>query len=394
MTALEEYRRRLEPRLPWIRDIALLAATIFVLVGRFVQAGDHSAQAFWLSAISVAAAMTLWWRRRYPIAITCLGILVCALSGSNLMMLIAICTLAVRRRDRWLWILAVAGALTDATSTFFRRPGEDYPTALGSTLFAVAAFAVLGAYIGLRRAYLDGLHDRVRQAEAEREARAAQARLAERSRIAREMHDVVAHKVSLIALHAGALQLTRAPDADRVQRSATLIADTARGALEDLRGVLGVLRDSSDEPAPEPPQPLLRDIPALIAASRAAGVPIVEDIRADLERPAPSVLAHAAFRVTQEALTNIHKHAAGAATTIAIHGAPGDRLSIEIVNAAAPAESSATTPLDGSGTGLEGLRERVTVAAGTFEHGPTADGGFRVFASSPWPNGQPDSPSN
>ncbi|WP_051636861.1 sensor histidine kinase [Rhodococcus sp. UNC363MFTsu5.1] len=393
MIVLEEYRRKLGPRLPRIRDIALAAATVVVLVGRFVQSDDHSAQAIWLLAISVTGATTLWWRRRYPIAITCVGILVCALSGSNLMMLIAICTLAVRRRDRWLWILAVVGALTDATSVVLRRAGEDYPTALGSTLFAVAAFAVLGAYIGLRRAYLDGLHDRVRQAEAEREARAAQARLAERSRIAREMHDVVAHKVTLIALHAGALQLAREPDADRVHRSAVLIADTARGALQDLRGVLGVLRDTSDDPEPEPPQPLLRDIPALIAASRAAGIPIVEDIRADLDHPAPSVLAHAAYRVTQEALTNIHKHAAGAATRITIHGAPCHRLTVEIVNAAPP-QSSATRSMGGSGTGLEGLSERVEVAEGTFEHGPTSDGGFRVFASSPWPGGQPDSPSS
>ncbi|MDH6676161.1 signal transduction histidine kinase [Rhodococcus sp. LBL1] len=393
MNVLERYQVRLAPLLPRIRDITLILTTTTILVGRFVVSGDHPVLGFWATSVSVVAATTLWWRRQYPIAIACVGVLVCAVSGSNVMMMLAICTLAVRRHDRWLWAVAAIGVLTNATSGFLRAGTDSYLSYLGSSLFSVFTYVVLGAYIGLRRKHLEGLHERVRHAEAEREVRAAQARLAERSRIAREMHDVVAHKVSLIALHAGALQVTAAPDAARVHRSAELIADTARAALTDLRSVLGVLRDSSDEDHPDPPQPRLVDLPALVAASREAGIPIAENISADLGSPAPSVLALAAYRVTQEALTNIHKHAAGASTTVEIHGRPGGSLTIEVVNSA-PADPATPSGLTGSGAGLVGLRERVGLASGTLEHGPTPDGGWRVFASSPWPDDQSGSASN
>ncbi|WP_433610969.1 sensor histidine kinase [Prescottella agglutinans] len=393
MNALDRYRRRLEPHLPRVRDVVLTVATISLLIVRFVQTGSASTTAVWATASSVAAATTLMWRRRYPISVTGVGVGVCALSGSNVMMMLGICTLAVRRHDRWLWIVAAIGVLTNATSGFLRADTGSYVGYLASSIFTVVTYVVLGAYIGLRRQHLDGLHERVRHAEAEREVRAAQARLAERGRIAREMHDVVAHKVSLIALHAGALQMTAAPDADRVHRSAELIADTARAALTDLRSVLGVLRDSPDGDHPDPPQPRLVDLPALVAASREAGIPIAENISADLGAPAPSALALAAYRVTQEALTNIHKHAAGAPTTVEIHGRPGDRLTIEIVNGPPPRPMT-PSGLTGSGSGLVGLRERVGLASGSLEHGPTPDGGWRVFASSPWPDGQSGSASS
>lgn len=373
--------------------MVLTAATIALLIVRFVQTGSGSTAAVWATALSIAAATTLMCRRRYPIAVAGVGIVVCAVSGSNVMMMLGICTLSVRRHDRWLWAVAAIGVLTNATSGFLRAGTDGYASYLGSSLFSVLTYVVLGAYIGLRRKHLEGLHERVRHAEAEREVRATQARLAERGRIAREMHDVVAHKVSLIALHAGALQMTAAPDADRVHRSAELIADTARAALSDLRSVLGVLRESPDGDRPDPPQPRLVDLPALVAASREAGIPIAENISADLATPAPAALALTAYRVTQEALTNIHKHAAGAPTTVEIHGRPGDRLTIEIVNGA-PAHPVAPSGLAGSGAGLVGLRERVGLASGRLEHGPTPDGGWRVFASSPWPDGQSGSASS
>jgi signal transduction histidine kinase len=143
------------------------------------------------------------------------------------------------------------------------------------------------------------------RAEAEQESRAEQARLAERARIAREMHDVLAHKVSLIAMHAGALEMQRVPDPEQVARTAGLIRTTAREAMEDLRDVLGVLRADTVDLAPPPRRD---DIARVVDASRAAGVQA--ELRMDVDE-LPDGLARTAHRIVQEGLTNVHKHARG-----------------------------------------------------------------------------------
>lgn len=394
VTVLFGDRRNWATHLRPARDFALILASLAATVLQFTTVDDPSIAAWSGMVLAVLGSAALWWRREFPVAIACVGIGVCAASGSNVVMLIALCSLAIRRRDLLLVGLAACGAVVDATSTYFRTSDQGYPAVLAATSFVVAAFVVFGAYLGVRRQYLDGLHERVRQAEAEREARAEQARSEERSRIARDMHDVVAHKVSLIALHAGVLQMTRDPDTDQVHRAAELIADSARDALADLRGVLGVLgQDAPDGSDPQAPQPLLVDIPKLIDETRRVGVHVVATITADLGSPTPSAVAHAAYRVVQEALTNVHKHASGAAVTIDITGRPGENLTIEVVNTA-PHAAPAIHLLVGTGAGLDGLRTRVAFARGTLECGPTETGGFRVLARMPWAAGQPILPNN
>ena len=226
----------------------------------------------------------------------------------------------------------------------------------------------VGAFVGARRDLVTALRARAEQAESELALRADQARLAERTRIAQEMHDVLAHRISLIGLHAGGLEVQ--PDAghETVERSATLIRETARAALEDLRGVLGVLRaDDQPDGADLAPQPQLRDVPRLVASSKAAGIAVtlLDDLP---EEPVPEVTGRTVYRVVQEALTNVHKHARDAAATVRLTGKPGDGLVVEVVNVR---PVSAGTLLPGAGVGLVGCASGWSWPAGRSTAGPT-----------------------
>jgi signal transduction histidine kinase len=241
-----------------------------------------------------------------------------------------------------------------------------------------------GAYVGARRDLVASLRERAVRAEDERERRAEQARLAERARIAREMHDVLAHKVSLIALQAGGLEVNPTAGPERVAQTAGLIRATAREALEDLRGVLGVLRgDQSPAVAGRQvvlaPQPGLADIAALVGSSRAAGVRIEYSMRINSES-VPDSLGRTVYRIVQEAMTNVHKHARGAATNISISGDAVNGVVVRVINRQ---PVSAGPLLPGAGSGLIGLRERLALQGGTLTAGPTDRGGWQVEADLP-----------
>jgi signal transduction histidine kinase len=215
--------------------------------------------------------------------------------------------------------------------------------------------------------------DRARQAEEGQRLRIEQARLGERERIAREMHDVLAHRVSLLAVHAGALEVRRdAPEPERA--AAGVIRQCAHDAIEDLRQVIGMLR----EPAGDRPQPTLADVPALVEQSRAAGATVALDL---VEHDAvPDGVGRHAYRIVQEALTNARKHAPGAPVRVAVTGGAEDGLVVEVGNALGTGRSR----LPGVGAGLVGLTERVQLAGGRIEHGPTLAGEFRLRAWLPW----------
>lgn len=196
------------------------------------------------------------------------------------------------------------------------------------------------------------------------------------------MHDVLAHRISLLSMHAGALEFRPDAPAEEVARAAGVIRASAHEALEDLREVIEVLRREEAAALPERPQPTLDDLPALLEETRAAGTAV--DGRTDLPADAvvPRSLARNAYRVVQEGLTNARKHAAGAPVQVAVDGEPGAGLRVEIRNAAPPADRPPAPP--GAGTGIVGLRERVELAGGDLTHGPTVDGGFRLRAWMPW----------
>ena len=204
---------------------------------------------------------------------------------------------------------------------------------------------------------------------------------AERARIAREMHDVLAHRVSLIALQAGALEVNAGAASGTVERAAAEIRSTAHETLEDLRGVLGVLRGADAEPLA--PQPDLADLSRLVEQSRVGGATV--DLRIDEAAAAPhavpEALGRTAYRIVQESLTNVRKHAGPAAVRVAVT-LREHRLAIEVIN---DRPRSPAPPLPGSGAGLIGLAERVQLAGGELTSGPTAAGGWRVHADLPVP---------
>ncbi|GLZ56730.1 MULTISPECIES: sensor histidine kinase [Micromonospora] len=230
---------------------------------------------------------------------------------------------------------------------------------------------VFGLWVRARRDTLAALRDRAERLEREQEARADQARAEERTRIAREMHDVVAHRVSLMVVHAGALEVTAADPA--TVEAAALIRTTGRQALTDLREVLGVLRQAEAAVVPERGLDALDE---LIGESRAAGLRVS---RRDEGVPTalPATLGHTAYRVVREALTNVRKHAADAETVVGLRYLP-DGLEVVVRNG--PSEGGQELP--GAGQGLLGLRERVELLGGRLEARPV-DGGFRVRALIP-----------
>jgi len=210
-----------------------------------------------------------------------------------------------------------------------------------------------------------------------------------RTRLAREMHDVLGHRLSLLSLEAGALELW--PDASpaEIARAAGVIRSSAHGALEDLREVIGVLRavpagDGRADGVPEPPQPTLADVPSLIDESQKAGMQVrLECEVTDLGVVPEAVVGHTAFRIVQEGLRIARKHADRAAVSVAVRGAAADGLTVEIRNPW-PVGIARTTPIPGAGMGIIGLAERTALTGGRLEHGRTAEGEFRLWAWLPW----------
>jgi signal transduction histidine kinase len=256
----------------------------------------------------------------------------------------------------------------------------------GLMLYAAAAAGAwaLGDVRGVRQAYVTGLAERARQAERERDQEAQIAAAEERARIAREMHDVVAHNLSVIVVQADGGRYAAERDPQSAVSALEAIAKTGRGALAEMRRLLGVLR-TGDDPSDEAPgpQPDLAQLPELVASIRESGLPV--DLRVSGE---PRTLAEgqslAAYRAIQEALTNVLKHAGPRARATVELAYAGDGLHLEVTDDGRGA--AATT--DGDGHGLAGMRERLAMYSGRVDAGPTAGGGWRVAIDLPYPNGE------
>jgi signal transduction histidine kinase len=245
-------------------------------------------------------------------------------------------------------------------------------------VLALAAHAALVAWGAL----LASMRERARRAEVEQAQRVAAARAHERTLIAREMHDVLAHRLSLVAASAGALEYRPDAPPEKIARAAGVVRAGVHQALEELREVIGVLRADGTDPAADRPQPVLADLPALLAESHDVGVDVRVDDRVPDGAAVPDIAGRTAYRIVQEGLTNARKHAPGAAVHVLLEGGPGDGLLIELRNPL-PGGPPAAPP--GSGTGLVGLAERAELAGGTLGHEVTPGGEFRLHAALPWP---------
>ncbi|WP_112470092.1 sensor histidine kinase [Streptomyces triticisoli] len=291
---------------------------------------------------------------------------------------------------RWASRFALAGGLCAATLAQIRWPQDD-ASPLGNV--AVAVFTtvpfvlawVLGDSIRTRRAYFAQLEERAARLEKEREAQAKVAVAAERARIARELHDVVAHNVSVMVVQAdgAAYVLDAAPD--QAKKALETISSTGRQALAEMRRLLGVLRTGEPQESGEyVPQPDVDQIEEMVERCRASGLPV--DFRIEgTPRPLPSGVELTAYRIVQEALTNTRKHGgpdAGASVRL-VYFDDGLGLLVEDDGKGAPHELYEEGGADGRGHGLIGMRERVGMVGGTLDAGPRPGGGFRISALLP-----------
>ena len=374
----------------WVALSAAIGALMLVLnsgaSGTGLLPGPHALAVGVDAGIGAAASAALWLRRRWPagIALALLPAFVVSLSAGGAGLL-ALLNVGIRRQARV--ALAVAGLYQVAFIGYYLLWYWRYPFWI-AWLWALTEFAALvawGMYIRARRQLVASLRDRAEQAEAAQELLARQARQAERARIAGEMHDVLGHRVSLMALQAGGLQVRPDLRPEQVRETAGLIWSTAREALEELRGIVGVLRDGDGAQAgvPSAPQPSLRDIAPLVEESRRAGMNVQLDMQVEEPDTAPGALGRDACRIVREALTNVSKHARGTAVTVSVSGRAGSGLLVTIRNRL-PIGQPAGEPLPGAGLGLVGLAERVSLSGGTFTHGRSPDGDFVVNAALRW----------
>lgn len=314
-------------------------------------------------ALGVAALVVVPFRRSAPLVVAvalALGGAVSSLAAP--VALLSLASLATRRRPVEIavavsaWIAGVS-AVGLSGSDLLGRPAPIGEVALLLAILAVvlAATVAVGVSIGARRALIVSLRERALLAEEEQRLREAAARDHERSRIAREMHDVLAHRLSLTAMHASALRYR--DDLDDVERSEAVetVHENARGALSELRGILAVVRNPDAADA-DRPQPTLADLDELLPAE--SGVDTRIDV--DLTSLDPAIGRHA-YRIVQECLTNARRHAPGAPVTLHLAGVVGKRLEIDVAN---PMSSPPPGP---RGFGLVGIEERARAVGGTAE---------------------------
>ncbi|MFF3289018.1 sensor histidine kinase [Streptomyces sp. NPDC003023] len=359
-------------------------------------------------------------RRRWPIAVVLVSVATTPAEMGFVMGMVGLYTLAASEVPRRITATLAGMALSATfivTLVGVRQDVEagDYSAqfvplmAVSMSLGLTAPPVLLGLYVGARRRLMESLRERADSLEQElslladrAEQRAEWARQEERTRIAREMHDVVAHRVSLMVVHAAALQAVALKDPQKAVKNAALVGDMGRQALTELREMLGVLRSGESQARAQAAVPLaavgvaaaaaaaaaaedgpcIADIEVLVGQSRQAGMVVDLAVQGDV-RPYPPEVEQTAYRVIQEALTNVHKHAAGAKVLVRLaHRA--DEVAMQVENGAPDAAGGAAAAgLPSGGNGLVGMRERVTALGGVFVSGATEVGGFRVSAVLP-----------
>lgn len=352
-------------------DTALVVVSLALTV-MAVRGGWSAVPAGVVAVAGTLGSAVVPLRRTHPTSAVAVAAAAYALSGNPLPLAVGLWAAAASTSARRL-VASVVVAWAGLAGWWWIDEGRlDVDDAL-TALLVTAAVAGVGAATATRRDLrvardAEAARD-ARQRAVEQELRAEQARADERARIARDMHDVLAHKVSLIALHAGALEVGPGAQAEQVRDGAVLIRVTAREALDDLRAVLGVLRDTDDEP-PD-------DLASVVAEAVRAGQLVTLH---DDAGPLPGRTARVVHRVAREALTNTRKHAPGGRATVSVRRDDGQvTVTVDDSGPQRPA-----LDLPGSGSGLAGLAARVRLVGGTLDAGPGAGGGWRVRAVVPW----------
>ena len=384
----------------WLRRHPVLVDSVLALaiapLGLSVlgsKGGDHVPRLLALFFL-VAMIAPVPVRRRHPVGAFAAVIIAGALEvlvlprpvGSDISVLVALYTLAAYRPRRIAvpaLLICLLGAVIAIAKWLPQHAIRDLWT-LGVALavFCLPALTawLLGDMMRWRRGYYHALEERAARLERERDAQAQIAAAAERSRIARELHDVVAHNVSVMVVQADGASYTLDTDPERARQAITAIAATGRQALAEMRSLLGVLRSASEEGADFAPQPGIEQLTTLLEQARASGLPVAFTVEG-VPRPLPQATALTAYRVVQESLTNARKHGGPTVTAaVTLRFCEGE-VAITVTDDGKGTTKSA----DGQGHGLIGMRERVELFGGTVSAGPRPGGGYQVAAALPVP---------
>jgi len=352
----EQYSPPLTWRAHAWRTALALAITAVVWPSTAILEWRHVRGLFWVDfAVGLACLVLSFYRRRWPLTVAVITNVAALVSFSSAGPgTLAAVSLATRRV---LWQVVLVGVIAVVTGTIFPTLWPSLHKDPLWITFAVGlaftiAMLVWGMYVGSRRELLWTLRDRAERAEAEQELRVTQSRSNERARIAREMHDVLAHRISLITMHAGALAYRTDLTAAEMRDTAELIQTKSHEALTDLRHVLGVLRSEDGATATgERPQPTFKDLPGLISESRESGMRISYDQRVQDATQVPEQVGRTTYRIVQEGLTNARKHAPHTAVLVTLAGSPETGVEITIRNPARSLHSPRIAVDSGSGPG-------------------------------------------
>lgn len=424
-------RRRLAAASPWSRGRIAGETVLTVVLGGLAGLIDAAGAGFGVRTSVVFAGVALLTLIRRSLPATVLVVSAAAagdLAGAAPLLIYASWSAGSRILKPWRVVAAFGGAFVLHAAVSFRgefSAGSDLPLAftfgLSAGLFLTLSIVpgLASRYRAQRHSLLDALQRNNVQLVREQTMVARQARLLERGRIARDMHDSLGHQLALIAVHAGALQVD--PDlTDRQREGVRILRDASVTAMGELREAVGILHEDredhrnwpdvrTNEPGhteriehTEPTEPTDRAVPAdtdggrpgsravaaidgLVESSRAAGA-AVELLRSGAFRQLAPAAGHTAYRIAQEGLTNAHKHAPGAPITLALRYEP-DSLVVEVANGPAPAGAPDAPAVISGGQGLRGLQERARLIGGMVHTGPTSDGGFRIAGMLPYSAG-------
>ncbi|WAC66832.1 histidine kinase [Agrococcus sp. SL85] len=374
------------------RMLAVAAALPTLAIGTIVAVVDDGMRldGLWMVLGSVLAGVALLQRRRWPLAVVVACAVLSAIpsgvaAGAFLAIHVALYSVGAHARALLGWIgvaVAAAGSVVGAVVLQVLEPGMLGPV-VSVNLLAIASFVVamlLGTSVRARRAYVEALIARAHDIERGRDQQAQLAVAAERARIAREMHDVVSHGLTVMVTLAEGSAAQSARDADRAAETMRRVADTGRESLAEMRRLLGVLREPGGG-GDRAPQPAAGDLQALVASFRDAGLPVrVTTSGAAIDDPALALTVH---RIVQEALTNVLRHASDARHVSVVVERGPEAVRVEVLDDGAGAAGATT----GAGRGIVGVRERAALFAGSVETGPRPSGGWRLAALLPAPGG-------
>ena len=342
--------------------------------------------------LGIAAFVLVHFRRSAPVPIAVVIAAMSALSGIAAgPATLAAVSVATRRNLPEVLLVGVANfAAAQTWTTLAPFADNDEVVTTVVNLIVNAGMMGWGLYIGSRRELMWTLRSRAERAETEQDLRLAQARSTERARIAREMHDVLAHRITQVSMHAGALAFRDDLDNERLREGLGQIQSQANDALHELRDVLGVLREDDPGPATARPQPTYDDIAALVAEAQTLGLEIDWSDRVDTTTPVPPATGRTVYRIVQEGITNVRKHAPGSEVAISSTGDPRTGITVVLANPLANALANALADAPGArggapgaGLGLVGLRERIDLRGGRLDQ-RTEDATFVLEAWLPW----------